>query len=88
MMFGSSKRLMSFELMGSGIMSSVMPNDSTCSRNRDRLSTDHLSSRRTDGSRLQMWFTPKPAIARRIWSESPCCVPTFIRAVGEGRGAG
>ena len=36
---------MSFELIGSGIMSSVMPNDSTCSRKRERLSTDHLSSR-------------------------------------------
>ena len=30
-----------------------------------------------DGSRLQMWFTPKPAIARRISSESPCCGADF-----------
>ena len=28
-----------------------------------------------------MWLTPKPASTRRIASESPCCVPTFIRAL-------
>ena len=54
MMFGSSKRLISFELMGSGTMSSVMPNDSTRSRRRDSESTDHFSSKRSEGSRLQM----------------------------------
>ena len=27
-----------------------------------------------------MWLTPNPAIARRMPSESPCCVPAFIRA--------
>ena len=54
MMFGSSNRVMSLELIGSGIMSSVIPNDSTCSRKRERLSTDHLSSSLTDGRRLQM----------------------------------
>jgi hypothetical protein len=54
MMFGSSKRLMSFELIASGNMSSVMPNDSTCSRKRESESTDHFSSSRTDGRRLQM----------------------------------
>ena len=53
MMFGSSKRAMSLELIGSGTISRVIPNDSMCSRKRERLSTDHLSSRRTDGRRLQ-----------------------------------
>jgi hypothetical protein len=87
MMFGSSNRLMSFELIGSGIMSRAMPNDSTCSRNRDSESTDHLSSSLVEGSRLQMLLTPKPARTRRIASESPCCVPTFIGVrIGEGAG--
>jgi hypothetical protein len=54
MMFGSSKRLMSFELIASGNMSSVMPNDSTCSRKRESESTYYVSSSRTDGRRLQM----------------------------------
>ena len=80
MMFGISKREISFELIGNGTMSRVMPNDSTRSRSRVRPSTDQRSSRRSEGSRLQMLLTPKPAIARRTGSESPCCVPTFIFA--------
>src|SRR5262245_44779276 len=88
MMFGISNREISFELMGSGTMSRVTPNDSTRSRSRERPSTDHLSSRRSDGRRLQMLLTPKPAIARRMASESPCCVPTFMRAGFAGCVAG
>src|SRR6185503_11433995 len=81
-MAGISAREISYELIGSGTMSSEMPNDSTCSRNRDRDSTDQASSILTDGSRPQMLFTPNAAIARSTGSESPCCVPTFIFAFG------
>src|SRR4029450_4963605 len=31
-----------------------------------------------------MLLTPNAAHARRISAESPCCVPTFIRALGDG----
>src|SRR5687768_3190637 len=34
-----------------------------------------------------MLFTPKAAQARRISSESPCCVPTFIFTFGDLVGA-
>ena len=44
MMSGLSLRAISFELSGSGTMSSVMPNDSTRSRSRVSDSTDHVSS--------------------------------------------
>ena len=90
---GFSEREISFELSGSGTMSSAMPNDSTRSRKRERPSTDQASSSFADGRRLQMWVTPKPAIACRIGSESPCCVPTFMAArrvvwATDGRGPG
>src|SRR5215467_10005108 len=80
MMFGSSAFVISLELIGSGTTSSVMPNDSIRSRSRERPSTDQCSSNRSEGSRLQILLTPNPARARRISSESPCCVPTFINA--------
>ena len=54
MIFGSSNREISFELMGSGTMSSVTPNDSTRSRSFDSPSTDQCSSILTEGRRLQM----------------------------------
>src|SRR5262249_9282165 len=57
-----------------------MPNDSILSRSRERPSTDQCSSSRSEGSRLQIVLTPNPARARRISSESPCCVPTLINA--------
>src|SRR5262245_4934891 len=31
-----------------------------------------------------MWLTPKAAITRRIPSEEPCCVPSFMRPDGVG----
>ena len=34
-----------------------------------------------------MLLTPNAAQARRIGSESPCCVPTFILTVGDVVGA-
>ncbi len=77
---GFSLREISFELSGSGTMSSVRPNDSTRSRSRVSDSTDQVASSFGAGSRLQMWLTPKPASTRRIASESPCCVPAFMRA--------
>src|SRR6266508_1616598 len=83
-MAGSSAREISDELIGNGTMSSEMPCDATRSRSVERPSTDHASSIFSDGRRLQMWLTPNAAQARRIWSESPCCVPTFILAFGEG----
>ena len=49
-------------------------------------STDHWPSSRGDGRRLQMWFTPKPAMTFRMSSVSPCCVPTFISALRAGDG--
>src|SRR6478735_1393468 len=50
-----------------------------------------ISSICADGSLLQMLVTPNPAMARRMASESPCWVPTFMRAgllvrVWRGRG--
>src|SRR6266540_6605433 len=68
-------------------MSSEMPNDSTRSRKRDNASTDHASSTFADGRPLQMLFTPNAAQARRIASEWPCCVPTFIFTFGDVVGA-
>ena len=83
---GLSLRLISDELSGSGTMSSVRPNDSTRSRSAISASTDHAASIAGAGSRLQMWLTPKPASTRRIASESPCCVPAFMRAGCRVRG--
>ena len=54
MMAGLSLRLISDELNGSGTMSSVSPNDSTCSRRLVSASTDHSGPICGDGSRLQM----------------------------------
>jgi hypothetical protein len=79
---GFSLREISLELSGSGTMSSVMPNDSTRSRRRVSASTDHAASSVRDGNRLQMRLTPNPASTRRMESESPCCVPTFMSAFG------
>src|SRR6188474_127652 len=73
--------------MGSGTMSSEMPCDATSSRNLDSDSTDHASSIFGDGNPLQMLFTPNAAQARRIASEWPCCVPTFIFTFGDVVGA-
>src|SRR5712671_212308 len=64
-------------------MSSEMPCDATTSRSFERPSTDHASSTFADGRPLQMLFTPKAAQARRMASEWPCCVPTFIFAFGD-----
>src|SRR6266498_4561428 len=86
-MAGNSAREISDELIGSGTMSSEMPNDSTRSRKRDNASTDHASSTFADGRPLQMLFTPNAAQARRIASEWPCCVPTFILTFGDVVGA-
>ena len=60
-----------------GIMSSLMPNDSTCSRCLARASTDHFSSSLADGMLPQMLLTPNAAIALSVASSSPCCVPTW-----------
>ncbi len=68
-------------------MSSVSPNDSTRSFSRVSDSTDHASSSFADGRRLQIWLTPNPAMTRRMASESPCCVPAFIRALRDAAGA-
>ena len=54
MMLGFSDRVMYWELSGSGTASSLMPNDSTRSRSFVRPSTDQLSSKRSEGSALQM----------------------------------
>src|SRR5438132_142984 len=86
-MAGSSAREISEELIGSGTMSSEMPNDATRSRNFESPSTDHASSIFGDGRPLQMLFTPNAAHARRISSEWPCCVPTFIFTFGDIVGA-
>ena len=51
---GLSLREISLELSGSGTMSSVRPNDSTCSRSFVSASTDQASSSFAEGSRLQM----------------------------------
>ena len=86
-MAGISAREISDELIGSGTMSSEMPCDATRSRSFDSASTDHASSIFADGRPLQMLFTPNAAQARRIASESPCCVPTFIFTFGDVVGA-
>ena len=54
MIAGLSLREISDELIGNGTMSRVIPNDSTRSRSRDRLSTDHAAPIAGAGSRLQM----------------------------------
>ena len=54
-----------------------MPYDSTCSRCFVSASTDHFSSSFADGMLPQMLLKPKAAIAFRMASESPCCVPTL-----------
>src|SRR5205814_2837624 len=57
-------------------MSSLMPNDSTRSRRRESPSTDHFSSRRTEGSRLQMLLTPFVTMLLAI-ALLPLAVPRF-----------
>ena len=63
-MAGISAREISTELIGSGTMSSEMPNEAIRSRNRERPSTDQASSILAEGRRLQMLLTPKAAKAR------------------------
>src|SRR6266581_3420402 len=87
-MAGNSAREISEELIGSGTMSSEMPCDATTSRSFERPSTDHASSIFSDGNPLQMLFTPKAAQARRMASEWPCWVPTFILAFEDVAAAG
>ena len=84
--FGFSDRLISFELRGSGTMSSAIPNLSTRSLSRINPSTDHRSSSLTAGSVLQMWLTPSAARTASVSSEESCWVPTFISALGAGAG--
>jgi hypothetical protein len=67
MIAGYSDLSISTELSGSGSMSRCRPNDSTRSRSRLSPSTDHFSSRRLDGSELQMCSTPN---AEYIWRKS------------------
>src|SRR6266850_3436162 len=86
-MAGISAREISDELIGSGTMSSEMPCDATTSRSFERPSTDHTSSTFADGRPLQILFTPNAAQARRMASEWPCCVPTFIFTLGDVVGA-
>src|SRR6266850_3861172 len=86
-MAGISAREISDELIGNGTMSSEMPCDATTSRSFERPSTDHASSTFADGRPLQMLFTPNAAQARRMASEWPCCVPTFILTFGDVVGA-
>src|SRR5438067_7110899 len=86
-MAGSSAREISDELIGSGTISSEMPCDATTSRSFERPSTDHASSIFADGRPLQMLFTPNAEQARRMASEWPCCVPTFIFTLGDVVGA-
>src|SRR5258706_6804158 len=86
-MAGNCAGEISDELIGSGTMSSEMPCDATTSRSFERPSTDHASSTFADGRPLQMLFTPKAAQARRMASEWPCCVPTFIFTFGDVVGA-
>jgi hypothetical protein len=92
MRFGFSARAIGCELRGRGTMSSRMPNDSTRSRSFVRPSTVQRSSRRADGSVLQMSFTPRAASTARVASEESCCVPTFmsarLRAGTDAGGAG
>ena len=71
-----------------GIMSSEMPCDSTRSRSFVNDSTDHFSSILADGRLPQMLLQPKAAIAFRMASESPCCVPTLNFTFDSSRRAG
>src|SRR3954449_7457665 len=86
-MAGISAREISDELMGSGTMSSEMPYDATNSCSFDSDSTDHASSSFAEGGPAQMLLTPNAAHARRMSSEWPCCVPTFILIDGDVVGA-
>jgi hypothetical protein len=86
--FGFSALAIGCELRGSGTQSSVMPKDSTRSRSFVSPSTDHCSSRRAEGSVLQMLFTPSAARTARVASVESCCVPTFMRARLRAEGAG
>ena len=76
-MAGICARSIEADVIVIGIMSSLMPNDSTCSRCFVSASTDHFSSSFADGMLPQMLLTPKAAIALRMASSSPCCVPTW-----------
>jgi hypothetical protein len=73
---GICARSIDAEVIVMGIMSSLMPYDSTFSRCFVSASTDHFSSSLADGMLPQMLLHPNAAIALRISSVSPCCVPT------------
>ena len=77
MMAGICARSIEADVIVIAVMSSLMPNDSTCSRCFVSASTDHFSSSLADGMLPQMLLTPKAAIALRVASSSPCCVPTL-----------
>ena len=77
MMAGICARSIEADVIVIAVMSSLMPNDSTCSRCFVSASTDHFSSSFADGMLPQMLLTPKAAIALRVASASPCCVPTW-----------
>jgi hypothetical protein len=76
MIAGICARSIDADVIVMAVMSSLMPNDSTCSRCLLSASTDHFSSSFDDGMLPQMLLTPNAAIALRMASESPCCVPT------------
>ena len=73
---GICARSIDAEVMVIGIMSSLMPNDSTCSRCLVSASTDHFSSSFAEGMLPQILLTPNAAIALSVASSSPCWVPT------------
>ena len=77
MMAGICARSIEADVIVIAVMSSLMPNDSTCSRCFVSASTDHFSSSFADGMLPQILLTPKAAIAFRVASSSPCCVPTL-----------
>ena len=77
MIAGICARSIDADVIVIGIMSSEMPYDSTRSRCFVNASTDHFSSSFADGMLPQMLLQPNAAIALRMASESPCCVPTL-----------
>ena len=77
MMAGICARSIEADVIVIAVMSSLMPNDSTCSRCFVSASTDHFSSSFADGMLPQILLTPKAAIAFSVASSSPCCVPTL-----------
>ena len=68
MIAGICARSIDADVIVIGIMSSLMPYDSTCSRCFVSASTDHFSSSFADGMLPQMLLQPKAAIAFRMAS--------------------